>query len=63
MEASTDTNRWLKEEITKLKPSIENPDLPRGIVHGDIFADNAMFEGEKLVAIIDFEVYNHKISI
>ena len=28
--------------------------LPRGVVHGDLFRDNALFEGEQLVAVIDF---------
>lgn len=29
-------------------------DLPRGIVHGDLFRDNALFDGERLTGIIDF---------
>lgn len=29
-------------------------DLPRGIVHGDLFRDNALFEGENLTGVIDF---------
>ncbi|SMD37093.1 homoserine kinase [Reichenbachiella faecimaris] len=29
--------------------------LPKGIVHGDIFPNNTIFEGENLTAIIDFE--------
>ncbi len=28
--------------------------LPTGIVHGDLFRDNALFEGDELVAVIDF---------
>ncbi|MCY4200618.1 MAG: phosphotransferase [Gammaproteobacteria bacterium] len=28
--------------------------LPTGIVHGDLFRDNALFEGNELVAVIDF---------
>ena len=28
--------------------------LPAGIVHGDLFRDNALFEGDELVAVIDF---------
>lgn len=30
--------------------------LPRGTVHGDLFIDNAKFEGDLLVGIIDFEM-------
>jgi homoserine kinase type II len=29
-------------------------DLPQGIIHGDLFRDNSLFEGERLTAIIDF---------
>ena len=29
-------------------------DLPRGIIHGDLFRDNALFVDEKLTGIIDF---------
>ena len=31
-----------------------HPTLPRAIVHGDLFRDNALFKGERLTAIIDF---------
>jgi homoserine kinase type II len=30
-------------------------DLPRGLIHADLFDDNVLFEGENLKAIIDFE--------
>ncbi len=29
--------------------------LPIGLIHGDVFPDNTIFEGDKLKAIIDFE--------
>ena len=28
--------------------------LPRGVVHGDLFRDNAMFEGDRLAGVFDF---------
>jgi len=28
--------------------------LPKGIVHGDLFPDNTLFEGEKLAGVLDF---------
>ncbi|KQT21344.1 MULTISPECIES: phosphotransferase [unclassified Bradyrhizobium] len=31
-------------------------DLPTGLIHGDVFADNVLFDGSDLVAIIDFEL-------
>jgi len=30
-------------------------DLPRGVVHGDLFRDNLRFEGETLVSVLDWE--------
>jgi homoserine kinase type II len=29
--------------------------LPKGIIHGDLFADNILFRGGKVVAVLDFE--------
>ena len=29
--------------------------LPKGIIHGDLFHDNLLFKGDKLVAMLDFE--------
>jgi len=29
--------------------------LPKGIIHGDLFADNVLFRGGKLVGVLDFE--------
>ena len=29
-------------------------DLPKGLIHGDLFRDNTLFEGDKLSAILDF---------
>ncbi len=30
-------------------------DLPRGVIHGDLFRDNVLFRGEKVAALLDFE--------
>lgn len=45
---------WLKEQtafITKNLPK----NLPSGLIHGDLFFDNILFEGDKIKAIIDLE--------
>lgn len=34
--------------------SEQHPNLPRTVIHGDLFRDNALFDGENLTAIIDF---------
>jgi len=30
-------------------------EVPRGLVHGDVFPDNTLFKGDRLLAIVDFE--------
>lgn len=45
---------WLAERRAYLIRNI-SPELPRGFIHGDLFYDNVLFEGNKLKAIIDFE--------
>ncbi len=29
--------------------------LPKGMIHGDLFADNLLFRGERLTSVLDFE--------
>lgn len=40
----------------QLKPFLHQK-LPIGLIHGDVFPDNTLFEGNKLIAIIDFEQF------
>jgi homoserine kinase type II len=46
--------RTLDEELEYLQSYLENK-LPKGIIHGDLFSDNILFRGEKIVAVLDFE--------
>lgn len=46
--------QWLNDKTNYLIKRID-PDLPRGLIHGDLFCDNTVFQGEKLVALLDFE--------
>lgn len=46
--------RWLNDKTQYLTRCID-PDLPRGLIHGDLFCDNTVFQGEKLAALLDFE--------
>lgn len=45
---------WLAERRAYFEQRIL-PGLPRGVIHGDAFWDNVLFEGQRLSAIIDFE--------
>jgi homoserine kinase type II len=45
----------LLEEIKRFQQlALDHPDLPRSIIHGDLFRDNVLFEKDQLTAIIDF---------
>lgn len=46
--------RVLDDEVTYLENYLDN-NLPKGIIHGDLFADNVKFKGSRLVGIVDFE--------
>jgi homoserine kinase type II len=46
--------RTLDDEVDYLTRYLEGK-LPKGVIHGDLFADNVLFRGEKLVALLDFE--------
>lgn len=45
---------WFEERTAYFNRMIP-PNIPNGIVHGDLFFDNALYREEKLVGIIDFE--------
>ena len=47
---------YFKEQTLFLKKYI-GEELPMGIVHGDCFPDNTIFNENKLIAIIDFEEF------
>jgi homoserine kinase type II len=45
---------WLQEKTQRLSTCIDEK-LPKGLIHGDLFIDNSIFQDEELVAILDFE--------
>jgi homoserine kinase type II len=46
--------RTLDDEVEYLTRYLEGK-LPKGVIHGDLFADNVLFRGERLTAVLDFE--------
>ncbi|WP_276499426.1 homoserine kinase [Pontibacter litorisediminis] len=45
---------YFEEQTAYLEPLLSRP-LPTGVIHGDVFPNNTLFSGNKLLAIIDFE--------
>jgi homoserine kinase type II len=46
--------RVLDDEFSYLENYLDN-NLPKGIIHGDLFTDNVKFKGSRLVGVMDFE--------
>jgi homoserine kinase type II len=58
----------LSAEIARLRDlhaelTATAPDLPRGVVHGDLFRDNVLWRGDALVALLDWESASDGIVI
>ena len=45
--------RMLQEEIA-FQAGHRRDELPRGVIHADLFRDNALFQGDELTGVIDF---------
>jgi homoserine kinase type II len=53
---------WLAQRYDILLQTIPT-ELPRGLIHGDVFFDNVLFEGETFKALIDFEDACHYLNV
>jgi homoserine kinase type II len=45
---------FLLNELADEYAEINELNLPRGVTHGDLFRDNALFKGDELTGVIDF---------
>ena len=59
--AATSSDPLLSDAVATLRPELgalaisRARDLPVGLIHGDLFIDNVLFDGATLVALLDFE--------
>ena len=53
---------WLGQKYDNLTQKIPSG-LPRGLIHGDVFYDNVLFEGSTFKALIDFEEACHYYKV
>lgn len=54
IEKLADDERALLDEELTFQRGHRFDNLPRGVIHADLFRDNALFEGDTLTGIIDF---------
>jgi homoserine kinase type II len=49
-----DQQRQLLETELEFQATFRHSDLPRGVIHADMFRDNVLFDGDALTGLIDF---------
>ena len=48
------------ELYTRVLKEVAQADLPTGVIHGDVFPDNTLFQKGQLTGIIDFDEFCHE---
>lgn len=51
---NADEQTLAQEELQNLESIVSTPQLPKAVIHGDLFRDNTLFEEDQLSALIDF---------
>lgn len=51
---SADDQALMNREIANYTEAFAGAELPRGAIHGDLFRDNTLYDGDRLGGIIDF---------
>lgn len=58
----THDDRALLDDELAFQDTVDRSALPTGVIHADLFRDNALFDGETLVGLIDFYyACNHRL--
>lgn len=54
-------NQQLLDQVFKKFSEVKKhyPNLPKGLIHGDVFRDNTLFVADKLSALLDFSTVTH----
>lgn len=50
----SETDRNLLNQVLAFQANLDLTALPHGVIHGDLFRDNVLFDGEQLGGFIDF---------
>ena len=56
-----DAVRFIRDKLAEYGPS--PAELPRGLLHGDLFRDNVLWQGENIAALIDFEAASDGVFV
>jgi len=62
LDLDAEFDSWLSERRDFIEENYPD-DLPRALIHGDLFYDNVLFQDGKLKAIIDFEEVCHYFGV
>lgn len=51
---NSDEQQLLNEELDRAEQFLTRTDLPRGLIHGDLFRDNTLFCDDQLTGLLDY---------